>query len=227
MQDVLWEELSVAAGSALPEYLDVKTIMDTWTLKKGFPLVSVSKLSDTEFAIWQKRFLLGEQTDMVTNYWWWVPVSYTTVGGDFEDTSTRIWLEDSNRAHLVTRDLPRDEDEILIFNVQGVGYYRVTYDDDTWLAIAAALGQSPSDVHVTNRAVLLNDALNVARAGELSYDVALAQTVYLDKEDEYVPWASASSALSYTTLMLSRTEAAADAGDYIVQKTEHLFNNVG
>jgi len=51
----------------------------------------------------------------------------------------------------------------VVFNVKGAGYYRVTYDDANWLAIASALQANPDNIGVENRAQILSDALNVAR----------------------------------------------------------------
>lgn len=44
-QDELWQFLSEQAhkDSVLPLDLDVKTIMDTWTLQMGFPIVTLTR----------------------------------------------------------------------------------------------------------------------------------------------------------------------------------------
>lgn len=60
----------------------------------------------------------------------------------------------------------------------------------------------------TDRANLLDDAFNLARAGLLGYEVALDMTSYLSKEEDYLPWKSAVSGLSYLSSMLEFT------GDY-------------
>ncbi|ROT69079.1 putative Aminopeptidase N precursor [Penaeus vannamei] len=47
-QDDLWEHLTAAAhrDRKLPESLTMKTIMDTWTLQKGFPVIKVARSPD-------------------------------------------------------------------------------------------------------------------------------------------------------------------------------------
>ena len=52
-------------------------------------------------------------------------------------------------------------------------------------------------MHKINRAQLIDDALNLAKAGYLGYETALGMTEYLDAEDEFVPWSSAKTAFSY------------------------------
>ncbi len=46
-QDYLFDDLTIAADitNKLPAGLTMKDIMDTWTLKPGFPLVRVSRAS--------------------------------------------------------------------------------------------------------------------------------------------------------------------------------------
>jgi len=115
----------------------------------------------------------------------------------------------------------------VIFNVAGAGFFRVTYDDDNWAAIADTLSEDPNSIGVVNRAQILSDALAVASEGSLSYDVALDQTEYLDLENEYVPWSAATSSLSYISLMLSRSDAAEDISNYISEKISHVYDDLG
>ncbi len=56
-----------------------------------------------------------------------------------------------------------------------------------------------------SRTALLNDAFNLARAGELSQATALDMTLYLSNETAYVPWSTVSAAMGYLDSMLSTT----------------------
>ena len=42
----------------------------------------------------------------------------------------------------------------------------------------------------TERAGLLDDALMLARVGDLDYNTALNVTLYMVNEDEYIPWST-------------------------------------
>lgn len=77
------------------------------------------------------------------------------------------------------------------------GYYRVNYDVANWNLITDELRQNRSNIPPLNRAQLLDDALNLARAGKLSYSLALTLTTYLEHENDYIPWAAALNALSF------------------------------
>ena len=54
-----------------------------------------------------------------------------------------------------------------------------------------------------DRSGLLDDAMNLARAGFLGYDVALEMTSYLNREDNFVPWQSTYASLTYISSMLT------------------------
>lgn len=60
-------------------------------------------------------------------------------------------------------------------------------------------------ISVANRAQIMNDALNLAKANILDYEVALDLTKYLEREEDYLPWESSFSSLNYISSMLSRS----------------------
>lgn len=85
------------------------------------------------------------------------------------------------------------------------GYYRVNYDAKNWQLIYQQLIGDHNAISVINRAQIMDDALNLAPAGKLDYDVVLNLTLYLAKEVEYLPWESALSGLSSIADMMSRS----------------------
>lgn len=58
------------------------------------------------------------------------------------------------------------------------------------------------NISTINRAQLIDDALNLARAGKLDYSTALDVTSYLAHESEYLPWKAAFTAMHYLDDML-------------------------
>ena len=63
-QDDLWQELTDQAhrDGTMSRDLTVKTVMDTWTLQMGFPLVTVNRNYDDNTAtVSQSRFLVGKK----------------------------------------------------------------------------------------------------------------------------------------------------------------------
>jgi aminopeptidase N len=57
----------------------------------------------------------------------------------------------------------------------------------------------------SNRAQLIDDALNLARGGYLNYGTALDVTKYLSHETDYVPWKAAINAMNFIDSMLLRS----------------------
>lgn len=86
------------------------------------------------------------------------------------------------------------------------GFYRVNYDTDNWDALIKQLNDTPSDIHLLNRAQLIDDSFALAQAGQLNYSVALSLSKYLKKEDSVIPWYSAKNSLSYLIERMSRDE---------------------
>ena len=151
--------------------MDVKTVMDTWTLQMGFPVVTVTRfvvtcLSQINFLlvvlrdyaantadVRQSRFLIStsasESSSTSPAYRWWVPITFAPAGGNFNDTFPKAWLrEDQERSQVP--GLP-DSETAVVFNVQETGYYRVNYDKKNWQLIAQQLNRDHLSIHVVNR----------------------------------------------------------------------------
>jgi len=229
-QDDLWRHLTQQGhrdGTLNKDY-QVKTIMDTWTLQMGFPVVNVERnYQDNSATLTQKRFFLSQKESVSEDedYKWWIPITFTYPGGDFSNTYSNIWMKENQR-NIQVSELPH-QDTAVIFNVQETGYYRVNYDLKNWRLLALQLRTNHSSIHVTNRAQIIDDALNLAKSGHLDYKTALSLTGYLDKETEYIPWSSALSGLSYLNTILKRTPAYGEFKKYIRNLISPLYQRLG
>ena len=87
------------------------------------------------------------------------------------------------------------------------GYYRVNYDTTNWLLLTDTLFKNFSSVHVVNRAQIIDDALNLARASLLDYNLALDLVSYLSRDTGHMPWTAGRRNLRYVEKMLERTGA--------------------
>ncbi|XP_063230525.1 aminopeptidase N-like [Bacillus rossius redtenbacheri] len=221
--DVFYAGLNIyltqmANGTAVPEDLfaalqeaysqqsegqrvDVVQVLDSWTSQPGYPVLTVTRDYAAGSAnISQKRFFLssGDAADGTnnTNYTWWIPITYTTQRDlDFNSTAPRTWL---NATEAAITNMSASRSQWVIFNIQETGFYRVNYDPENWRLLAGYLDSEYLDeIHVLNRAQLLDDALNLARAGQLEYSVALPLTRYLARETDYIAWYPALAALSF------------------------------
>lgn len=166
----------------------------TWELQAGYPVIDVRYDEPTQaFYITQKRYLQATETAIPDeDPSWYIPLSYTTaINPDFENTKfTDFFVNNNNFKTISTSGIPGfNGNQWYIFNIQQIGFYRVNYDANNWFHIIMALN-SPNfrQIHVLNRAQLVDDALTLAFDGYLSYDVALSVVSYLFQETDYIPW---------------------------------------
>lgn len=174
-----------------PAYrLNFTTIMRTWEFQAGYPVVNVGRIGN-QLTFRQQRFFY---TDDVSESVWWVPINYV-VGSNPNFTSTlpNFWMRgvaSVNVTNLYYFDW-------IVVNVQESGYYRVNYDEYLWNLLREQLNHfNFTDIHVLNRAQLVDDALNLAQANQLNYGVALGILQYLSRETDHIPWAAVSDQLT-------------------------------
>ena len=230
-QDDLWQSLTEVAVNekTLQQDLNVKEIMDTWTLQMGYPVVKAERDYKTNKLIFtQERFLMFSDSSIKDEhlYRWWIPISCTHSDADFGNTKTDFWMSPKSQHHVTTGDCSAPTDQGLIVNVQQTGYYRVNYDESNWNLIISALNRNVSSIHRSNRAQLIDDAMNLARAGYLKYDIALQLVDHLDRDREYIPWKSGLSNFRFIRKMLARTASYGYYKIYIKSKLEPIFNSI-
>uniref|UniRef100_A0A182VV47 Aminopeptidase n=1 Tax=Anopheles minimus TaxID=112268 RepID=A0A182VV47_9DIPT len=215
-QDNLWAALTeeAHANGVLPDFIDVKKVMDSWTLQTGYPIISITRNYDANSAeVTQERFVSSEvsKDQNVTDYCWWIPLTYTSAKLlDFNDTLPKGWMEcngeKANEKQVkVMDDLP-DPEHWVIFNIQLAGLYKVKYDKTNYRLIIAQLnGAKYHEIGLLNRAQLIDDAMDLAWTGQQNYGIAFAMINYLRQETEYIPWKSALTNLNSLNRILKRT----------------------
>nr|AMO02529.1 aminopeptidase N5 [Tityus serrulatus] len=184
----LWDSFTEVTGKS--SNLNVSKIMDTWTLQMGFPLVTVLRNKST-ITVRQSRFHLipaeidetNQQDLSPYSYIWYIPLTYLT---DQSFETKHIWLNTTTSSF----QLPENYNWLKL-NVNQTGFYRVMYDNEMWKSLIGILQTSHTDLYPADRSNLLDDALTLARIGSLKSDLALNLTLYLLKEQDYVPWETA------------------------------------
>ncbi|XP_042215813.1 aminopeptidase N-like isoform X2 [Homarus americanus] len=227
-QDDLWRHLTKAAREegTLAEHLSVKTIMDTWTLQKGFPIVTVTRAGNSSAVITQEYFVYDKNAT-TSEYNWWIPVTYTSQEGpEFHDTNVRFWLNGKGIDPVSYIGFPQPHHWV-IFNLKQTGYYRVNYDEANWELLTRQLQEDHTVIHITNRAQIIDDVLNLARAGKLSYKTALGVLSYLRKEKQFVPWKAAFNNFQYLYDMFYRDPAYGALKDYLLSIIVPMYDKLG
>ncbi|KAJ1208527.1 hypothetical protein NDU88_003911 [Pleurodeles waltl] len=160
------------------DILDVKAMMNTWTLQKGFPLITVG-VQGKQVNLQQEHYLKGSDPSQITGYTWHVPLTYTTSRSNVVE---RFLLKTKKDVIF----LP-DEVEWIKFNVGMNGYYIVHYEGDGWDALIKLLKENPTAVSSNDRASLINSAFQLVSVGKLPIDKALDLTLYLKHESKIMP----------------------------------------
>lgn len=89
-------------------------------------------------------------------------------------------------------------------DIFATGFYRVNYDYNGWQRIIGALNSNKfKEIHVLNRATIMDDLLNLARTGYQDYEIALDGTTYLKRETNYLPFKAAFNGLDYLNKQLA------------------------
>lgn len=70
-----------------------------------------------------------------------------------------------------------------------------------------ALKEDHNQIHVVNRAQLIDDAFNLARSGRLSYDIPFDLIWYLKNETHYIPFYSFFTAIDFLNTMVSESSS--------------------
>jgi aminopeptidase N len=172
---------------------NVATIMRTWENQAGYPVITVSRNGD-QLTLTQERFFYTNASS--SSNVWWVPINYVVGSNpDFSQTKPDAWMPGQKSVTLQSSTAPKPwtNDDWVVVNIQESSYYRVNYDDNLWnLLIEQLNSNNYEQIHLLNRAQLVDDSLNLARAGKISYDVPFGILGYLSKEADYIPWASVS-----------------------------------
>ncbi|XP_045518566.1 membrane alanyl aminopeptidase-like [Pieris brassicae] len=218
---------AVQAG-AISEYGRHFSVVDyykTWHDQPGVPVIYVDVNHKTgDMTITQRRFDINAGYASV-NYNWQIPISFATASdANFNDTKPSHVL--TSTVTVVNRGTVGDE--WVIFNKQQTGYYRVNYDQYTWnLIIVALRGDDRTKINENNRAQIVDDVLQFARSGLMTYTRAFNILSFLQYEKDYAPWLAAMTGFSWIRNRLVGSPLLAKLERQIVQWATPLMNELG
>ncbi|XP_029289963.1 aminopeptidase N-like [Cottoperca gobio] len=215
----LWDHLQMAVDANGTELNDtVHNIMNTWVLQMGFPVVTINTKTGN---VSQKHFLLDPESKVTVEspfkYEWIIPIKSMNIGGI---QNPIVWLKDKSATF---DEMKTSGADWVLANLDVVGYYRVNYDQDNWDRLLNALKTNHLSIPVINRAQLVDDAFNLARAKIIPTVLALKITKYLNKERDYMPWESALTNMDFFYLMFDRSEVYGPMQNYLRKQVIPLF----
>uniref|UniRef100_A0A8C5KC74 Leucyl-cystinyl aminopeptidase n=1 Tax=Jaculus jaculus TaxID=51337 RepID=A0A8C5KC74_JACJA len=182
--DDLWDSFNEVTNKTL----DVKRMMKTWTLQKGFPLVTVQR-KGTELFIQQERFFSGRKPEIYpvdASYLWHIPITYVTDGRNYSEYRAVSLLDKKSDIINLTEQV-----QWVKVNTNMTGYYIVHYADDDWAALITLLKTNPYVLSDKDRANLINNIFELAGLGKVPLQRAFSLMDYLINENQTAPIAEA------------------------------------
>ncbi|KAK0145219.1 Endoplasmic reticulum aminopeptidase 2 [Merluccius polli] len=166
------------------EHMNLTAMMNTWTLQKGVPLVTVSR-KGSHLLLRQERFLkavLPSDPVWATlqhGYLWHIPLTFKT------STSSTV-----HRHLMVTKTdsvYVGEEVRWVKVNTDMAGYYLVHYEDGGWDQLTHLLRENHTALSYQDRTHLIHNAFQLVVTGKLSMGEALDLISYLPLETHTVP----------------------------------------
>lgn len=212
----------------------MKKLIDSWSLKAGYPLVTVTRDENNKITLSQSKFSFKVKEDADDDETWIVPINMATASdADFENTKPTHWLTGKTLG-INSEDETEPEkrawtkEDWVVVNKQATSFIRVNYEGDLWKQIVAKMNSDKFDeIHEYNRAQLVDDVLNLARANIKDYASVFSLLDYMKKEKNFVPWASASSGLRYLQRQLLGTESYKHFTHFVQDMVAPLFAELG
>uniref|UniRef100_A0A8C7CLH2 Aminopeptidase n=1 Tax=Oncorhynchus kisutch TaxID=8019 RepID=A0A8C7CLH2_ONCKI len=183
----------------LPQQESVSDMMRTWTLQKGFPLVTVSRKGG-EVTLTQEHFLLSTDNTTHTSSLWHIPVTYVNDSCSSAPSCRQMFTLRNKTATLKVSESVK----WLKLNYMNTGFYIVHYGDEGWAALIDALKTDVSTLTPHDRASLIHNIFSLSRLGRVSFRQVLSLLDYTTNETETAPLTEALSQLSSVYRLLDK-----------------------
>ncbi|KAI1882544.1 hypothetical protein AGOR_G00251840 [Albula goreensis] len=230
-RDDLWNKFSEAMQREGKD-ISIKEVMDRWTLQMGYPVVTISRNDslDGTVIITQEHFVYDTDAKARdpslcnSSFLWQIPLSVSVGNSTYISPESIIWMSNRTESHRLGQ---MDEGTWLLGNINQMGYFRVNYHLENWRLLIEQLMRNPEIISVGNRAGLIDDVFNLARAGYLPQSVPLEIICYLPQEREFLPWHAASRSLYQLDKLLDRTEEYSVFSDYVLKQVASMYHRLG
>lgn len=157
---------------------------------------------------------------------YWIPIYIATSMGSnkYIVLDSTVWLGPNPEIIYIN-----PVNEWFIVNYKQTGFYRVNYDTYSWQRLINQLNSEGFEaIDVLNRAQIIDDLFNLARATYVDYELVLNASKYLIKETNHLPWKAFFNGLSY---VYERFEDKSDNQSYlkkfVLPIMSEMYNKTG
>lgn len=214
-QDELWEELGKVSSK------DVKSVMDTWTLQQGYPLITVQRLNKTSVSVRQEKFSLDypnvQQPKSRFGYIWKVPLMFK----DLASNMTIMYLFESKEAVLTVPD------EFTIVNPDHAMFYRVHYKGTMFAFVVKTLLSDHQLLSAQDRTGFVSDQFSLVSGKITTIGRTLEIIKYMKFESDYYVWKTGLDHLNYISSLITNKTLAADFNSYTHSLIANLARTIG
>lgn len=115
-----------------------------------------------------------------------------------------------------------------IVNFKQTGFYRVNYDTTSWKKLINKLNNEGfRAINVLNRAQIIDDLFNLARANYVEYELLMSVTPYLKRETDHLPWKAFFNSLSYIHERFEQQTFQKELNGYFLDLLSEMYDKVG
>ncbi|KAL4630053.1 leucyl-cystinyl aminopeptidase [Arapaima gigas] len=193
----------------------VVDMMNTWTLQKGFPLVTVH-WTDTHVNVSQEHFLLKVNKTAISSGLWHIPLIYVNESCSTSPNCTQLLLLKDKTA---TFELPTSV-KWMKFNFKNNGFYIVHYGEEGWKALSNAVTENRDVLTPADRASLINNLFALSRLGKVTFKQVMNFLAYLKSENHCTPLIEALHQLDHIYRLLEKRQ------DRLVSKLKNYILNL-
>lgn len=211
----LWNSLVSKQG------LSVAQMMNSWTLQKGFPLVTVAR-TNTTVKLSQEHCLLDAENITSKNLWH-IPLTYVYDNCDIASGCKNVFFLKEKEGEFTIPEV-----KWLKFNYKNEGFYIVDYGVEGWRDLIEALKADVNVLTPDDRAALVNNIFMLSRLGRVSFRQVLNLLGYMSKETETAPVAEALGQLMHILRLLEKRQDLPLVGRmkaYIINHFQDLMDS--
>lgn len=205
----------------------VKKMMAIWTLKSGYPVISIKEIASSAIRrgggncdlleISQERYFSSEGSKKASNdkTIWPIPLSMVTRKGE-----QKLSLMTSKKIII-----PKPTDTWFKLNANESGLYRTNYDAKMLEVLSEPIKQSK--ISSVDRLGVIRDLFVLAEAGLVSPNQVFETCLLYKNEIEYIVWVEIISGLRYISNLLAGSKNEEIFKKYAREILINIINHVG